>query len=214
MLIRSFRILIPAVVFCLVHFEIQALEQTDLNFRQLEPGCYSFKKNISMYGDDFSKGTQICRTYVSVNAGDEGKGEMYSLHAGYGYFLWNRLSLNIDMFSSYIRSGIDNNGVGIGMDLILRKHFCNSHDNMISFYLDAGSGLQQQSTNFSGYRHFNFRLMTGIGGSLRFFNKIRLLGGVRYLHISDAGIKGGGGGFDGFMFYTGAEFVVKTPFLN
>jgi len=214
MLIRFLRILIPAVVFCLVHFEIQALEQTDLNSRQLESSYYSSKKNLSMYGDSFSKGTQIYRAYVSANAGDAGKGEMYAIHAGYGYFLLNRLSLNIDMFSSYIRSGIDNNGVGIGMDLILRKHFCKSHDNMMSFYIDAGSGLQQQSTNYSGYRHFNFRLMTGIGGSLRFLNRMRLLGGIRYLHISDAGIKGGGGGFDGFMFYTGAEFVVKTPFLN
>jgi hypothetical protein len=30
--------------------------------------------------------------------------------------------------------------------------------------------------------------------------------GIRYLHISDAGIEGGGGGFDGLQFYVGSMF--------
>ena len=52
---------------------------------------------------------------------------------------------------------------------------------------------------------FNFRIMGGGGGTLRVADKLRMLGGMRYLHISDAGIEGGGG-FDGFMFYAGALF--------
>ena len=69
-----------------------------------------------------------------------------------------------------------------------------------------GGGLQQQSTNFSGSRHFNFRVMGGGGGTLRVTDQVRMTGGMRYLHISDAGIEGGGGGFDGFMFYAGTMF--------
>lgn len=34
--------------------------------------------------------------------------------------------------------------------------------------------------------------------------------GIRYLHISDAGIKGGGGGFDGLQFYAGS----MVPYTN
>ena len=48
--------------------------------------------------------------------------------------------------------------------------------------------------------------MGGGGGTLRVSDHVRMMGGIRYLHISDAGIDGGGGGFDGFMFYGGAMF--------
>jgi hypothetical protein len=41
---------------------------------------------------------------------------------------------------------------------------------------------------------------------MRVFNDLRMVGGVRYIHISDGGIKGGGGGFDGFMLYYGGSF--------
>jgi hypothetical protein len=32
------------------------------------------------------------------------------------------------------------------------------------------------------------------------------MAGMRYFHVSDAGIEGGGGGFDGLQFYAGSMF--------
>jgi opacity protein-like surface antigen len=155
---------------------------------------------------EFSKGYQKWQTYVSAAGFDKGKGEMYALHLGYGYFFMDDFSINIDVLGSYIRSGIDDNGVAAGLDVIFRHHPFKGHDNLWSLYLDVGAGLQQQSTNFAGSRKFNFRLLGGGGATFRVAENVRLMAGMRYLHISDAGIEGGGGGFDGFQFYAGSTF--------
>jgi lipid A 3-O-deacylase len=156
--------------------------------------------------NNFSRGAQKWQTYASAAGCDHGKGEMYAAHFGYGYFLRDYLSVNIDVLGAYIRSGLDDNGVGVGLDVIFRRHFSWVDDDFWTFYLDIGGGLQQQSTHFSGSRHFNFRVMGGGGGTIRVSDRVRLMGGIRYLHISDAGIEGGGGGLDGLMFYAGAMF--------
>jgi hypothetical protein len=75
-----------------------------------------------------------------------------------------------------------------------------------SLFLELGAGFQQQSTNFAGSRRFNFRLLGGGGATFRVTKNARLMTGIRYLHISDAGIEGGGGGFDGLQFYVGSMF--------
>jgi hypothetical protein len=159
---------------------------------------------LTRHANGLSKGTQSWQTYASVAAGDYGKGEMYALHVGYGYFLWDYLSVNIDLLGAYIRSGIDDNGVAAGLDVIIRRHFSRVDDDRWSLYVDGGAGLQQQSTYFSGFRQFNFRLMAGVGGMLHVSDRVSMMGGIRYLHISDGGIKGGGGGYDGPLFYVGA----------
>ena len=156
---------------------------------------------------DFSKGHQKWQTYVSAAGFDPGKGEMYAVHLGYGYFFMDDISVNIDVMGGYIRSGIDDNGVAAGLDVIFRDHLIKGHDNLWSLYLELGSGLQQQSTYFAGNRKFNFRLIAGGGTTFRVAENARLMVGTRYLHISDAGIDGGGGGFDGLQFYAGSMFT-------
>jgi len=195
------KILIAAVIFSLVPLEVKASEQLKLN-------CAGSKNKNSVISQSngFLKGTWKLYPYASAIGGDHGKGEMHALHIGFGYFFQDSLSVSIDILGARIRSGIDDNGVAAGLDILFRKHFCKNHDTLWSIYFDTGGGLQQQSTNFSGSRHFNFRLMGGFGGTLKIFNHIRIISGVRYLHISDAGIRGGGGGFDGFMFYSGGAF--------
>ena len=156
---------------------------------------------------DFSQGRQYWHTYFSAAGFDHGKGEMYALHLGYEYFFVDDFSVNVDLLGGYIRSGIDDNGAAIGLDVLFRRHQFKSHDNLGSLFFDLGAGLQQQSTNFAGSRKFNFRLLGGVGASLRVAVNARLMAGIRYLHISDAGIEGGGGGFDGFQFYAGSMFA-------
>jgi len=155
---------------------------------------------------EFSKGCQKWQTYVSAAGFDKGKGEMYAFHLGYGYFFMDDFSVNIDVLGSYIRSGIDDNGVAAGLDLILRQHPIKGPENLWSFYLELGAGLQQQSTSFAGNRKFNFRLLGGGGATFRAAENVRIMAGMRYFHVSDAGIEGGGGGFDGLQFYAGSMF--------
>ena len=156
--------------------------------------------------EEFSQGYQNWQAYGSIACCDDGKGEMYSFHIGYGYFFYDDFSVNFDVLGSYVRSDIDGDGAAAGLDMIFRRHQFKSRDNLWTLYIEAGSGLQQQSTNYAGSRTFNFRLLGGAGATLRITKKARLTGGMRYLHISDAGIEGGGGGFDGFQFYAGSMF--------
>jgi hypothetical protein len=144
--------------------------------------------------------------YGSAIFGDSGKGEMYLAHIGFGYYFEDYEAINLDFFGGYVRSGIDDNGGAIGLDVLYRNHFLRSEDDKRTIFFDGGLGLQQASTNFSGERHFNLRIMCGFGGSLQIDNNARLFGGCRYIHISDAGIEGGGGGFDGPMVYAGITF--------
>lgn len=157
---------------------------------------------------EFSAGSWTFNTYGSAIFGDSGKGEMYLAHVGAGYYLGDYASLNIEVFGGYVRSGIDDDGVVGGFDLVYRNHFVRSEGDARTVFFEAGAGCQQASTDFSGHRHFNFRLRVGFGATFRLGDRSRLFLGANYIHISDAGIEGGGGGFDGPMVYVG----LKLPF--
>ncbi|MGB7156566.1 MAG: acyloxyacyl hydrolase [Tepidisphaeraceae bacterium] len=155
---------------------------------------------------DFSKETRFASVYGSTNFGDAGKGEMYLLHVGFGYHFEDYQSISLDLFGGYVRSGIDDNGGVIGADAVYRNHFYRGADDEWTIFLEGGLGLQQASTNYSGERHFNFRTRFGLGASFEIDEGVRALVGASYQHISDAGMAGGGGGFDGPMLYAGVTF--------
>jgi hypothetical protein len=157
---------------------------------------------------EFEEGAWTFQTYGSAIFGDSGKGEMYLAHVGFGKYIRDDVSLNLDLFGGYIRSGIDDDGGAGGADLVVRYHFSKSDDERNTLFFNGGGGFQQQTTNFSGERHFNLRVFAGLGATFRIGEKTRLLLGVNYIHISDAGIEGGGGGFDGPMVYGG----IMIPF--
>ena len=155
---------------------------------------------------DFSKGTRLASVYGSTIFGDEGKGEMYLLHGGVGTYFKDYESINLDLFGGYVRSGIDDPGGVIGFDAVYRNHFLREEDDDWTVFFDGGLGLQQASTNFSGERHFNFRIRIGFGATFEINEDVRAFLGASYQHISDAGIAGGGGGFDGPMLWAGVTF--------
>ena len=202
-----FRLLLVMMIFFLAPVLAQATEETQSAPAKNSKGQVK-SEDMHNNKNEFSKGNRKWQTYASFAGGDRGKGNLYALHFGYGKFLWDQFSFNIDIFGAYIRSGIDDNGLGYGLDLILRKHFLMGNDDTYSVYLDLGGGLEVQSTEFAGTRHFNFRVLGGGGGTVRITENVRLIGGLRYLHISDAGIDGGGGGFDGYQIHAG----VMMPF--
>jgi len=155
---------------------------------------------------DFRKGSRFASVYASTIFGDAGKGEMHAVHVGLGYFFEDFQSVGLDVFGAYVRSGIDDNGVAIGIDLVYRNHFLRNEEESQSIFFEAGLGVQQASTDFSGHRHFNFRTRLGFGATFEIDDRTRVIVGAIYQHISDAGIEGGGGGFDGPMLYAGITF--------
>ena len=203
----DFRFVLIIIIFFLAPTFTQAAEEIDHTLVANTQGLKE-KEDGPNNKKAFSRGTRKWQIYPSFAGGDQGKGNLYALHFGYGKFLWDQFSFNVDVFGTYIRSGIDDNGVGLGLDLIFRQHFLMKNDDTYSVYLDLGGGFEKQSTNFAGNRQFNFRVLGGGGGTVRVTENVRLMGGLRYLHISDAGIDGGGGGFDGYQVYGG----VMLPF--
>lgn len=208
-LIFEFRFVLIMMILVLAPALTQAAEEvgSTLNINTKSEEKKEDGQNIKK---DFSRGTRKWQIYPSFAGGDQGKGNLYALHFGYGKFLWDQFSFNVDIFGAYIRSGIDDNGIGYGLDLIFRQHFLMKNDDTYSVYLDLGGGFEIQSTEFAGTRNFNFRVLGGGGGTVRVTENVRLMGGLRYLHISDAGIDGGGGGFDGYQVYIG----MMIPFVN
>jgi len=206
-LIFEFRFVLIMMILVLAPALTQAAEEVrstlNINTNSVEK-----KEDGQNIKKDFSRGTRKWQIYPSFAGGDQGKGNLYALHFGYSKFLWDQFSFNVDIFGAYIRSGIDDNGIGYGLDLIFRQHFLMKNDDTYSVYLDLGGGFEIQSTEFAGTRNFNFRVLGGGGGTVRVTENVRLMGGLRYLHISDAGIDGGGGGFDGYQVYGG----VMLPF--
>ena len=162
--------------------------------------------DVAMRLGEFGKDTRFASVYGSTIFGDEGKGEMYLLHVGFGYYFEDYQSLSLDLFGGYVRSGIDDNGGAIGFDVVYRNHFYRTEDDDWTIFFDGGLGLQEASTNFSGERHFNFRIRVGFGASFELDERLRAFVGANYIHISDAGMEGGGGGFDGPMLYGGVTF--------
>ena len=155
---------------------------------------------------DLGRGTRVASVYGSTIFGDQGKGEMHLLHAGVGYHFLDYQSISLDVFGGYVRSGIDDDGAAAGFDVVYRNHFYRADDDDWTTFVEGGLGLQQASTNFAGRRHFNFRTRVGVGASFEVREDVRAFVGVSYQHISDAGIKGGGGGFDGPMLTAGVMF--------
>ena len=48
---------------------------------------------------------------------------MYTGHFGVGYYFQDDRSVNLELFGAAIRSGIDDDGVALGADLLYRSHF-------------------------------------------------------------------------------------------
>ncbi len=109
-----------------------------------------FAEQANLPIEEFSRGNQNWQAYGSIACCDDGKGEMYASHIGYGYFFLDNFSINVDVLGSYIRSDIDNDGAAIGLDLIFRRLLSISQDNLWSLHIEFGFGLQKQSTNYAG----------------------------------------------------------------
>ena len=147
----------------------------------------------------FDRGTWTAQTYASSTISSDGG--MTSLHAGVGYFVFNNISLNLEALGGPVNSETDNDGFAAGFDLLLRHHVLGNE--RASFYIDAGVGFQQANTDFPSDSHHNFRPQAGVGGQVRVHENWRLMGGVRWLHISNAGTSDINNGLDSLQYYAG-----------
>ncbi len=151
------------------------------------------------------EGSWTFQTYGSAALG-EGAGRVYAAHTGVGYFICENLSLNVELITGRIdlKEGTHKSASVYGSDLLLRWYFDKSRD--WTAYLEVGAGMHKSSHPFPAVgSHFNFRPQWGIGFTYSMSPDVKLLGGVRWLHISNANKDGSlrNPGFDGVMPYLG-----------
>ncbi|MEM9883238.1 MAG: acyloxyacyl hydrolase [Planctomycetota bacterium] len=141
--------------------------------------------------------------FVSIAYGDEG--EFYTAHAGA-----ERLFDPVNRFAvvPQLGAGLTRNTDGdypavVSFDLQLRWYFWEPAGWRL--FLEGGGGLQYvgpESFPRSG-THFNGRLRAGVGARYRLDDRLDLLGGVGWLHVSNANVLPVNVGHDGPMFFLG-----------
>jgi hypothetical protein len=135
----------------------------------------------------FPKGQWTAQTYLSGVLGDSEP--IASGAVGIGYFPWNNVSLNADVYGY----GIFNNApdtAATGFQLQLRNH--HFHGDRWTIFSDVGEGVFEAFENDvprDGTR-LNFTFRTGLGGTYQLRDNLYLIGGVHYFHLSNAQIEG------------------------
>lgn len=155
--------------------------------------------------DPFAKGVWTFQVYGLAVLGEYHQGEIYSGHIGFGYHLADNFSVNLEGLGAKADAQFDDDGVAGGLDLTFRWHLYRIEG--FSIYLEGGAGFQQATTEFPSDSHFTFRPQLGMGATLRLDEKTFLMGGVRWLHISNAGTSDINDGWDGEPVYLGLMFL-------
>ncbi|HTW95487.1 MAG TPA: acyloxyacyl hydrolase [Tepidisphaeraceae bacterium] len=109
--------------------------------------------------------------------------------AGVGYYFTNRFALVADVPVDYVGQNQGADTVAVGFTLLGRWHFL--QDGKFSMYLDAGAGALLAGNRVPpGGTNFNFTPQAGLGATYELKDDLFLIGGVRVLHLSNAGIDG------------------------
>ena len=145
--------------------------------------------------EDFDKGSwklQFTSSYISSsNTGfDDGSAKGGQAAVGAGYYFLDNVGAYVDLVGYGLsQDEPDVDAWGGGLNLLLRWHFLRGQH--WSVYADGGTGIVQFNEDFpAGGTQFNFIERVGLGASFRLDTNLHLIGGVRYLHLSNARIRG------------------------
>lgn len=118
------------------------------------------------------------------------------------HFLVDRFSLVMDLELSGVSQRDAPSAAVVGGGLLLRWHFLAGCDWTV--YADAGCGIAYASTDLPpGTNRIKFSPQLGVGFTLALDEAIRLIGGVRWYHLSNARLGDTNDGFDAGMVYLG-----------
>lgn len=108
--------------------------------------------------------------------------------AGLGYYLYDNISVNAE-FLGYCFDQEGDGAIAVGVNLLGRWQPVSTED--LSMFIEAGIGyLNADDPVPPGGTHNNFTPQAGLGLTYRLTGRAHLLGGVRYLHVSNANIDG------------------------
>ncbi|UCD73776.1 MAG: acyloxyacyl hydrolase [Phycisphaerales bacterium] len=144
------------------------------------------------------------RIYLHGGAGLDVKdsdNKLGQLGVGFEYFIADDLSLDFEFNGLYV-SQVGDNALAANFALLFRYHFISEPD--WSMYLDGGAGLLGSSSDApQDGSSFNFTPQAGFGMTYNIGDNNRLMGGLRWHHISNAHTHEQNPGRDSIMLYLG-----------
>jgi outer membrane receptor protein involved in Fe transport len=133
----------------------------------------------------FSEGENLMRATFGVYTDMNDRVDtMGVLTFGVDRYVWRNLALGVEAAGySFEQDGDD--ALGLGLNAVARWHFLNF--NRASIFVDGGLGMifANEDVPDTG-RSFNFTQFIGPGVTLELTDRLHLIGGVRYQHISNA----------------------------
>jgi hypothetical protein len=131
------------------------------------------------------KGLWTFESYASfANQPKWAREQLYSGTVGLGYYFKPNDSLTLEL-TGFDATQPGPNAAAGGIDVLLRTHVINEPG--WSGFLDFGPGVLEASDRLpAGGTDFNYFFKTGLGVTVHLWDKVDLLAGARYLHISNA----------------------------
>jgi hypothetical protein len=133
----------------------------------------------------FPKGLRLVTVYGGFAEQPTGEREQLSLcNVGLNYYFWDNWAFGIEATGVLVDQDDHDSAAG-GADILLRTHLINYE--RFSFYGDFTVGvLEADHVIPPGGTDFNFTIRTGVGAVYSFSDRVGILFGVRYLHLSNA----------------------------
>jgi hypothetical protein len=105
----------------------------------------------------------------------------------YDHYVYDYVAIGVQGVAYYGYE--DEPALGAGLNIMARWHFLNY--GKWSMYGDLVGGLFQLDENFpEGGTHFNFTYQAGVGMSLGLTDDLYLMGGLKFVHVSNGFIEG------------------------
>ncbi len=158
--------------------------------------------NLHPFNAGPKQGWTTKQLYLSGTIGDS-KGPIITSHAGVGYEFDQDVTINLEGVLGVAHNDNDSKTTAVfGFDLLLRRDF-HTGDGW-SAYVDGGAGFQLTTSDYPSDSFWNFRLMIGPGAKVQLSEQVTLIGGARYIHISNADTSHVNEGLDAVQLYLGA----------
>ena len=136
----------------------------------------------------FPKGTLTLQTYATYAGGIDADSDFGSAAFGAGYYVWDNVSLSLEA-SGYRVFQSSHDAWAYGIAGVLRHHIIQFDRTTI--YADVAFGPVEATRHVpEGGTNFNFITRAGLGATYQIRDRLNMIGGVRYFHLSNARLEG------------------------
>jgi hypothetical protein len=139
---------------------------------------------------DFSKGTwnlSLMTKFAAAYANHND--QFYTASVEGGYYFHDSMSLNIEVPFYYVDQEEGDDAVAGGVGLRFRHHFLIR--DRFTLFADAGGHLFEADSRVPRRgTNFNFTTDAGVGATFRLRERLHLITGIHYFHLSNARISG------------------------